>query len=281
MAFWSVFLVDADPAAFIGHSIPIFCILDFLAYKPSVKGAVMQMYLYHAVYFNFSYCAITIYFLTLFKLLWDLWQKRHLNENQHTKDEMKSRCNIFLKCFMNEPALETFARGEEAGRFLFTKLSQTEAKYNAREQQIKLNNREQAIRRIICPKIQPISSNSTKRNWHSNQKKTTCIIPFFYRIYALAMFLRPRYKDRFAVDKVKFNTNVATWIQEESEKNINVCDAVMEARLQSCALCLFKCCGTSTQIAASNYRFSGERSFVGQEDLKGYELDGQRQDDNL
>uniref|UniRef100_A0A915D0Q2 Ground-like domain-containing protein n=1 Tax=Ditylenchus dipsaci TaxID=166011 RepID=A0A915D0Q2_9BILA len=66
---------------------------------------------------------------------------------------------------------------EEAGRFLFTKLSQTEAKFNA--------------------------------------------------IYALVMFLDPRFKDRFAVDKVKFNTNVATWIQEECEKNVNVCDATI------------------------------------------------------
>lgn len=45
--------------------------------------------------------------------------------------------------------------------------------------------------------------------------------PFYFRTHALAMFLDPRFKDRYAVNKVKFNTNVATWIQEECEKNIN------------------------------------------------------------
>jgi len=35
------------------------------------------------------------------------------------------------------------------------------------------------------------------------------------------MFLDPRFKDQYAVNKVKFNTNVANWIQEECEKNIN------------------------------------------------------------
>uniref|UniRef100_A0A915DV28 Uncharacterized protein n=1 Tax=Ditylenchus dipsaci TaxID=166011 RepID=A0A915DV28_9BILA len=55
------------------------------------------------------------------------------------------------------------------------------------------------------------------------------------------MFLRPRYKDRFAVDKVKFNINVATWIQEESENNINVCDAVNNIEMKLLSIFLFSC----------------------------------------
>uniref|UniRef100_A0A915EBD5 Transposase n=1 Tax=Ditylenchus dipsaci TaxID=166011 RepID=A0A915EBD5_9BILA len=52
------------------------------------------------------------------------------------------------------------------------------------------------------------------------------------KIYGLAIFLDPRFKDAYATNKVLFNNVVSTWIQEECERVPDVLEGKFEAAQQ-------------------------------------------------
>uniref|UniRef100_A0A914EGK5 Uncharacterized protein n=1 Tax=Acrobeloides nanus TaxID=290746 RepID=A0A914EGK5_9BILA len=102
---------------------------------------------------------------------------------------------------------------EEAGRYLFTKLSPIEAVYNECLKKMIMSNREiekteeanndemkQQMGNFMIRKKGELSLDCWRRSLMLRMKN---------RIYELAIF---RFKDRIAPNKIEFNANVASWI---------------------------------------------------------------------